>query len=155
MKKRTLAGLTATTAAVAGTAAFAVTGATAASSTDAVRAVQTAAKGVSAQPYELDRERKHWEVTFADGTQRHVSLDGRKVVKTERDDRDAAVSQARVTLLTALRNAGPRAGKTQLEEADLDREDGTLVWTVSFADDTEVELDARTGKVLRVEQDDD
>jgi hypothetical protein len=44
MKKRTIAGLTATTAAIGGTAIFAVGGATAAASSDAVRAVQTASK---------------------------------------------------------------------------------------------------------------
>jgi uncharacterized membrane protein YkoI len=154
MKKRTFAGLTTATAvAVAGTVAFAAGGATAASSSDAVRAVQTASKGISAKPYELDRERNRWEVTFADGTQKHVSLDGRRVTKTTRDDRDPEVTQARVTLVAALRAAAPRAGNTQLTEADLDREDGQLVWTVGFADDTDVEVDARTGKVLRVDKD--
>lgn len=154
MKKRTLAALTTATA-VSATAAFAVSGATAASSSDAVRAVQTASKGVSAKPYELDRERNRWEVTFADGTQKHVSLDGRKVTKTTRDDRESEVAQARVTLVTALRNAAPRAGNTNLTDADLDSDDGQLVWTVGFANDTDVDVDARTGKVLRVDRDDD
>ena len=83
MKK--IALLAAGAAAVGGGTAVATT-ATAASSTDAVRAVQTASKGVSHKAYELDRERNHWEVTFADGTQRHVTLDGRRVTATERDD---------------------------------------------------------------------
>ena len=154
MKKRTLAALTTATAVTAGTA-IAAGGATAASSSDAVRAVQTASKGVSAKPYELDRERNRWEVTFADGTQKHVSLDGRKVTKTTRDDRDAEVNQARVTLVTALRNAAPRAGNTQLTDADIDADDGQLVWQIGFANDTDVDVDARTGKVLRVDKDDD
>lgn len=155
MKKRTIAGLTATTAAVAGTAVFAAGGATAASSTDAVRAVQTASKGISAKAYELDRERNRWEVTFADGTQKHVSLDGRRVTKTTRDDRDSEVNQARITLIGALRAAAPRAGDTRIEDADLDDDDGRLVWQVSFSKDVDVDVDARTGKVLRVEKDDD
>lgn len=153
MKKRTLAALTTATALTAGTA-FAVTSATAASSTDAVRAVRTASKGVSAKPYELDRERNRWEVTFADGTQKHVSLDGRKVTKTTRDDRDAEVNQARTTLVAALRAAAPRAGNAQLTDADIDSDDGQLVWQIGFANDTDVDVDARTGKVLRVDQDD-
>ena len=153
MKKRTLAGLTTATAVAAGSA-FAVSGATAASSSDAVRAVQTASKGVSAKPYELDRERNRWEVTFADGTQTHVSLDGRKVTKTTRDDRDSEVNQARTTLVAALRAAAPRAGNTQLTDADIDDEDGRLVWQIGFANDTDVDVDARTGKVLRVDKDD-
>ncbi|MBE2319644.1 PepSY domain-containing protein [Solirubrobacter sp. CPCC 204708] len=155
MKKRTIAGLTATTAAVAGTAAFAVTGATAASSSDAVRAVQTASKGVSAKLYELDKERRHWEVTFADGTQKLVALDGSKVTKTRRDDRETEVDQARVSLVAALRAAAPRVGETALTDADLDSDEGQLVWQIGFADDTDVDVDARTGKVLRVDRDDD
>jgi len=156
MKKRTLAALTtATVTAVAAGTAFAVTGATAASSSDAVRAVQTASKGVSAKPYELDRERNHWEVTFADGTQKLVALNGSKVTKTRRDDRDADVDQARVSLVAALRAAAPRAGNTQLTDADIDADDGQLVWQIGFANDTDVDVDARTGKVLRVDKDDD
>jgi len=135
------------------------TTASAASSTDAVRAVQTASKGVSHKAYELDRERNRWEVTFADGTQRHVTLDGRRVTATKRDDdRSAAAASARVSLATALRTAAPRANGT-LTDADLDRERGALVWSVNFEAsgdrETEVEVDARTGKVLRVTQDDD
>ena len=155
MKKRTIAGLTATTAALGGTALFAAGGATAASSSDAVRAVQTASKGMSAKPYELEKERKHWEVTFADGTQKLVTLNGSKVTKTRRDDRDSAVNQARTSLVAALRAAAPRAGNTTLTDADLDDDDGALVWQIGFANDTDVDVDARTGKVLRVEKDDD
>ena len=155
MNKRTIAGVTATTAAVAGAALFAATGATAASSSDAVRAVQTASKGISAKAYELDKERTRWEVTFADGTQKHVSLNGSKVTKTTRDDRESTVNQAKITLIGALRAAAPRAGNTTLTDADIDNEDGTLVWQVGFANDTDVDVDARTGKVLRVDRDDD
>lgn len=151
MKK--IALLVAAGAAAGGGVAVATT-ATAASSTDAVRAVQTASKGVVHKAYELDRERKHWEVTFADGTQRHVSLDGRRVTATTRDDdRSSAAASARVSLATALRTAATRARGT-VEEAELDRERGALVWNVSFGE-TDVEVDARSGKVLRVTQDDD
>ena len=141
---------------VAAGAATVVTGTAvaASSSTDAVRAVQTASKGVSHKAYELDRERNRWEVKFADGTERHVTLDGRRVTATRRDDdRSAAAASARVSLATALRTAAGRANGT-LDDAELDRERGTLVWNVSFGE-TEVEVDARTGKVLRVTQDDD
>jgi uncharacterized membrane protein YkoI len=153
MKKRTLAVLTAVTAATA-TTAVAVTAATAAPSADAVRAVQTASKGVSAKPYELDRERKRWEVTFADGTKRYVTLDGKKVTKTRKDDRETLVNRAKVSMVGALRAAAPRAGHTRIEEAEIEREDGRLVWQVGFTNDTEVEVDALTGKVLRVDTDD-
>ena len=156
MKK--IALLAAGAAAVGGGVAVATT-ATAASSTNAVRAVHTASKGVSHKAYELDRERNRWEVKFADGTERHVTLDGRRVTATKRDDdRSRAAASTRVSLATALRTAAPRAQGT-LSDADLDRERGTLVWSVNFEAsgdrETEVEIDARTGKVLRVTQDDD
>jgi uncharacterized membrane protein YkoI len=155
MKKRSIAALTTATAVAAGTTLVAVSGATAASSSDAVRAVQTASKGISAKPYELDKERNHWEVTFADGTQKLVTLNGSKVTKTRRDDRDTEVSRATTSLVAALRAAAPRAGNTQLTDADIDNDDGQLVWQIGFANDTDVDVDARTGKVLRVDRDDD
>lgn len=155
MKKRSIAALATATTVAAGTTLVAVSGATAASSSDAVRAVQTAAKGVASKAYELDKERNHWEVTFADGTQKLVTLNGNKVTKTRRDDRDTEVNQARITLVGALRAAAPRAGNTTLTDADIDDDDGRLVWQIGFANDTDVDIDARTGKVLRVDRDDD
>jgi uncharacterized membrane protein YkoI len=153
-----IAALAAGAAVAGGGTAAAVTAAHAASSTDAVRAVQTASRGISHKAYDLDRERNRWQVTFADGTERHVSLDGRKVTATRRDDdRSSQVASARVSLATALKAAAPRANGT-LDGADLDSERGTLVWSVSFDGagdrETEVDVDARTGKVLRVTHDD-
>ena len=121
--------------------------ATAASSTDAVRAVQTASRGQAAKPTELDRERKHWEVTFANGVERKVSLDGRRVTSTGTTD-DRTREATGVGLVAALRAAAPRVNGT-IEGAELD--DG--VWTVSI-DDRDVEVDPASGRVLRVIQDD-
>ncbi|HEX6022281.1 MAG TPA: PepSY domain-containing protein [Solirubrobacter sp.] len=155
MKK--IAIIAAATAGLAGVAAFA-TVANGASSADAVRAVNTASRGISAKPYELDRERTRWEVQFADGTERHVTLNGRRVTSTRRtDDRSTLVASARVSLTSALRTAARRARGT-LEDADLERERGRLVWSVNFERsgdrETEVEVDARTGRVVRVTHDD-
>jgi uncharacterized membrane protein YkoI len=140
--------------AAAGVLALGATAAHAASSTDAVRAVQTAGKGISHKAYDLDRDDNRWEVKFADGTERHVTLDGRRVIRTTRDDdRSTRVAAARVSLATALKTAAPRANGT-LEGGEIETERGRLVWSVDFADDTEVEVDARTGKVVRVNHDD-
>ena len=156
MKK--IALLAAGAAALGGGIAVATT-ASAASSTDAVRAVQTASKGVSHKAYELDRERNRWEVTFADGTQRHVTLDGRRVTATRATTTArAAAASARVSLATALRTAAPRANGTldrrrpgpRARDARVERE-----LRGSGDRETEVEVDARSGKVLRVTQDDD
>lgn len=130
----------------------------AASSTDAARAVETASRGMSAKPFDLDRERNRWEVQFANGVERHVSLDGRRVLATRRDDdRSRRVSQAKISLADAIRRAGRRASGT-VTGADLDRERGVLVWSVEFERgdrDTEVDVNARTGSIVRVTHDDD
>ncbi len=154
MKKK-IAIIAVGAAALGGAAAF-TTAANGASSSTAVRAVQTASRGMSQKPYELDRERNRWEVKFADGTERHVTLDGRRVTATRRDDdRSRRVASARVSLASALRTAAARASGT-LEDAELDTERGTLVWSVNFegARETEVDVDARSGRVVRVTHDD-
>jgi len=164
MTKRTRTALAAGAVTVAGigTAAH-VTSAPAATATDAVRAVETASRGIAGRPYDLDRERNRWEIGIASGQERHVSLDGRKLLATRRDDddsRDAArVAQARVSLAAALRTAAGRAQGT-LTDAEIDTAaGGTLVWTVSFESsgdrETEVAVDARTGKVHSVRTEDD
>jgi len=133
--------------AVLGGTAFFTANALGAPSGDAVRAVQTASHGLSTKPVELDRGRKHWEVTFANGTERKVTLDGRRVTSTRRDD-DRAAEPTGVSLVAVLRAAAPKASG-QIEDADLD--DG--VWTVSIGAH-DVDVDPRTGKVLRVTRDD-
>jgi len=123
------------------------TSASGAASSDAVRAVQTASRGQSAQPTELDRERKHWEVTFANGVERKVSLDGKRVTSTRTTD-DRTREATGVGLVAALRAAAPRVNGT-IEGAELD--DG--VWTVSIGE-KDVEVDPTNGRVLRVVTDD-
>jgi uncharacterized membrane protein YkoI len=142
--------------------AAAVTGgavtAHASSSSDAVRAVHTASRGVAPKAYDLEREHRRWEVKFADGTERHVTLDGRRVTATRRDDDGSRrVSRARVSLAGALKTAAKRAHGT-LTDAEIDTSRGRLVWKVGFErsddDETEVIVDAKSGRVLRVVHDD-
>jgi uncharacterized membrane protein YkoI len=154
---KTIAILAAGAAALGGGAAAAHA---AASSTDAVRAVQTASKGISHKAYDLDRDGKRWEVKFADGTERHVTLDGRKVTSTRRDDdRSSRVAAARVSLASALKTAAARGNGT-LTDAEIDTtRGGTLVWSVNFErsddDETEVLIDAKSGRVVSVTHDTD
>ena len=112
-------------------------------SSDAVRAVQTASQGVSHKAYDLERDRNRWEVKFADGTERDVSLDGRRVTATRRDDdRSRRVAAARVSLASALKTAAARGNGT-LTDAEIDTtRAGALVWSVSFerSDDDETEV---------------
>jgi uncharacterized membrane protein YkoI len=152
--KHRIAIATATAAVVAGGAVAAH----AADSSDAVRAVHTASRGVSPKAYDLERERHRWEVKFADGTERHVTLDGRRVTATRRDDDGSRrVAHARVSLATALKTAAKRAHGT-LTDAEIETSRGRLVWNVSFErsddDETEVLVDAKSGRVVRVTHDD-
>jgi uncharacterized membrane protein YkoI len=168
------AALAAAALACGSDSATATSGASAASRlTDGQRAVATATRAVpGARAYDLERERlrgrRVWEVTLAKAHGRpyeiSVSANGRHVVDRRRDDHrsdDAAhVRHARVSFHRALKIAGARGGG-HLSEAEIDRErGGRLVWETTFehaGTETEVDVDARTGDVVRVrhERDDD
>ncbi len=137
----------------------------------AVRALDAAAAAVpDGRPYDLERDDDDddavWKITVASGGDRphelDVSADGRRIVGREREDRDddaADALRAGVTLAQALRIADGRT-PGHLDDAEIDREDGRLVWTVQFDEpsrdrDHEVTVDATTGEVVAVEIDDD
>jgi uncharacterized membrane protein YkoI len=134
----------------------------------AVKAVRTAAE--AGRPFDLERDRhrgrKVWEVDVATGPGRAaellISADGRQIVRrgTARPSRDAGHAlAARVGLATALRTAGGRA-TGRLDDADIDRRGGRLVWSATFEQrgaETEVDVDAASGTVVdvRSEREDD
>jgi hypothetical protein len=134
----------------------------------AVRAVQTARE--SGRPYDLERDRYHgnrvWEVDVSrrSGAPRElkISADGRRVVhrkRTDWSDDAERVRDVKIGFTKALRTAATRADG-RLTDAELDREQGRLVWSATFergATETEVDVDATTGAVVRVrtEHDDD
>ena len=131
----------------------------------AVRALRTAGERVSrGRPYDLETERykgkRVWEVKVASGNQRpykfHVAAHGEKVVRSTRANQvgdDARTARrAKVSLARALRTADKRAGG-RFSEAEIDRTDGgTLVWQVTFerrgGRETEVIINAKTGRVI-------
>jgi uncharacterized membrane protein YkoI len=135
---------------------------------EARRAVHSAAAAVRhGRPYDLERDRRGWEVDVAvPGSARphevQVSADGRRVVAHRRDDSgsdDAAKArQATVGFERALRVAA-RRGSGALTEAEIDRDRrGRLVWQATFergATETEVSVDARSGNVTSVRHDRD
>jgi len=140
---------------------------------NAVKAARTAAGEGSGRPYDIERDRQRgnavWEVDVTSGSGRStelvVSADGKKIVRrgTSRRSDDANLAgDAKVSLATALRTAGGRASG-KLEDADIDREGGRLVWTATFerrGSETEVLVNAKTGKVVdviteREDEDDD
>ncbi|HEX5582630.1 PepSY domain-containing protein [Gaiella sp.] len=137
----------------------------------AIAAVRLAGRQVrGGRPYDVEDERFRgrivWEVEVAAGTQRPhvflVSANGKQVVRralARRLGDDARrVLRARVTLAQALRIAGRRASG-RFSEAEIDdARGGAIVWEASFNRpgnvETEVVVDARTGRVLRVTTDD-
>ncbi len=135
---------------------------------DAVKAVRTAGAEGRAFDVESDRHRgkRVWEVDVIAGSGRaqeiRVSADGSKILhrgKARRSDDARDASQATVSLATALKTADGRASGG-LDGAEIDREAGRLVWTASFerrGSETEVDVDAKSGKVLdvRTEREDD
>jgi uncharacterized membrane protein YkoI len=135
----------------------------------AVKALRTAAKAAAGRPYDLERDRHRgrrvWEVDVAKRAGRAselvISADGTRVVKrhrTHRSDDAAKARRASIGLAKALRTASRRASGT-LTEADIDRtRGGRLVWSVTFERgqiETEVDVDARSGKVVRVQTEHD
>ena len=66
------------------------------------------------------------------------------------------VRRARISLARAIRIADRRA-TGRLDEAEIDREDGRLVWELQFERgdlETDVTVHARSGRVLEVDRDD-
>ncbi|HWK30404.1 MAG TPA: PepSY domain-containing protein [Solirubrobacter sp.] len=137
---------------------------------DARRAVRTAERKLRhGRAYDIESDRlrgqRVWEVKVARGTT-HASVldvraDGRRVVRQRRtkvsdDVRKAA--GAKVSLNRALKTAGARAAGGRFDEAEIDRWRGKLVWEATFKRsgdrEVEVKIDARSGKVLDVSQDD-
>lgn len=138
---------------------------------DAVRALGTAAMAVpNGRPYDLEgddhRGERAWEIKVASGNDRPhelmVSADGRRILEHDRKDGDddaAKVLSAEVTLAEALQIADRRVSGN-LDEAEIDRERGTVIWTVKFDEaaqdrEHEVIVDAATGEVIAVETDED
>jgi uncharacterized membrane protein YkoI len=135
---------------------------------EARQAIGTARAATHGAPaYDIESERRRgasvWEVKLATGGGRavevDVSADGRRVVHrhalAKRDDEARLVGSAKVTLAAALRTADAHASGP-FDEAELDREHGSLVWSVSFgtgADEVEIEVDARSGAVVGTDRD--
>lgn len=146
------------------------TGSTGAAVTgDVETAARTALDQVDGTVFSVDVDGQGWDVTVvtADGVETDVELDpaGTSVVRsvedTENDADDAAEREqllsASVDYLTAIEAASGEVQGT-VTGVDLSEDNGTAIWAVSFDEDTAteqtVEIDADSGDVLRVEQDD-
>jgi uncharacterized membrane protein YkoI len=171
MTKKTPAFLSAV--AILGASAVAVPAMSAPSSSSSATGVSAAVRALhtardTGRPYDLERDRyrgrRVWEVDVAPRSgaakELKISANGKRVVhrKTVRDSADARrVRKAKVSFAAALRTAAKRASG-RLTEAELDRERGRLVWSATFERgniETDVDVDAKTGKVVRVHSEHD
>ena len=133
---------------------------------NALRAISTARATAPGRAYDIESERRgraaFWEVkvsTAAGAVEVIVSGNGRKALSHRslaRPDKEARwVRSTPVSLATAVRTAaGEAAGR--FDEAELDREDGRLVWSASFGSgpsEIEIEVDAQSGRVVGSDDD--
>lgn len=135
----------------------------------ALRAVRTVERRLrGARSFELELEggrRPGWEINVSDSSRRawkyRTDRSGKRVQTRKRDkwDNDAKDSRkVKVTLARALKIA-TRRSSLRFDQIELERtRSGRLVWEAEFKGsgdrETEVTVDARTGKVLRVKHDD-
>lgn len=127
-------------------------------------AVALAESETGGTAYAVDRESDGWEVELAVGDEQvdvRVDQAGTEVLDTRPDGRldddDRAELDAATVTLTGAIEAALAEVPGELEDADLDEDDGTVAWKVSIREsdgaEREVHLDAADGDVLRVEND--
>lgn len=125
------------------------------------RAIQLAETESGGVAYKIDDEDNDdaWEVDvlLPDGTGMEVTVDheGTEVLGTEADDDPDVTELPSTTLLDAISAAIAHTPGT-LDDAELDEEDGRLVWKVELdatanGDDFEIHLDPATFQVLKTD----
>lgn len=125
------------------------------------RAIQLAETESGGVAYKIDDEDNDdaWEVDvlLPDGTGMEVKVDraGQNVLETENDD-DADVTELPSTTLMDAISAAVAHIPGVLDDAELDDEDGRVVWKVELdqtadGDDVELHLDAATMEVVKTD----
>lgn len=123
---------------------------------DAVRAITTAEADAGGRAFELDTDDGQWQVHVAVGDREvevRVSADGSRAESS--DDSDgldaddaAALAATTTTLADAIRIAATRAsGGARIDEAALEQNDGSPVWTVDLAGGITVRVSGIDGSV--------
>lgn len=119
-------------------------------------------------PYDLEETTEGgtagWEIKVAFKTGKPlefiVTRNGNRIVnqrKHKHDDDVDKANQATVKLTSALATSGKKV-RGNLDEAEIDREGGRIVWTATFKDGSiehETFVDANNGKLLRVKTEND
>ncbi|MFI2297220.1 PepSY domain-containing protein [Isoptericola sp. NPDC019571] len=128
-------------------------------------AIATAERKAGGTAYAIDDPDRDntWEVDVATGTisvEVEVSADGTEVVRTQEDDLDAddrrALADATVSITQAIERTVARSAG-DLDDAELDEEDGRYHWSVTVLVDgveTDYRVGTQDGKVVQERGDD-
>ncbi|MFI2105299.1 PepSY domain-containing protein [Isoptericola sp. NPDC019693] len=128
--------------------------------TAGLKAIATAEKEAGGTAYAVDDPDRDntWEVDVATGTtsvEVEVSADGTEVVRTQDDDLDAddrrALDAATVSITQAIERTVAESGG-DLEDAELDEDDGRDHWSVTVLTDgteTDYRVGTQDGKVVQ------
>lgn len=127
----------------------------------AAAAVQLAESSVpGSKAVELDWDDGKWKVTVVAGNQEtefEIDADGKNVINREDDDDDSDdaeyVKQVKISIIDASEIALDEV-PGEFDSADLDEEDGNVVWKIEIDDpnDVEVYVSAVDGKIIKVDR---
>lgn len=99
---------------------------------------------------ELEDDGRTWEIEFADDTE--IKIDARSGTLIKHDQSQAAASNLNtISVWDAVAIARMSVPTSEPVEAELEFDDGRLLWEVEFANGTEVEIDAISGIVLDID----
>ncbi|MGB3954605.1 MAG: PepSY domain-containing protein [Brooklawnia sp.] len=119
----------------------------------AVALAESEVPGSQAVGLDLDDDGS-WEVEVISGERKFefdISADGRTVLEREEDDADddkvSKLAQVQVPITDAISTAMTQVAG-QFDDAELDEEDGRVVWEVNLDDDVDVHVDVVTGEIV-------
>lgn len=106
---------------------------------------------------ELDTDDEYFEIFVYDGQtewELEVDRESFEIIDTEDDGIDSddqeKAEAVEIDIIEALTTAAEEGG-AEVEQAELDTEDGTAVWEIELANDVEVYVDVATGEVLKTD----
>lgn len=106
---------------------------------------------------ELDTDDDYYEIFVYDGQtewELEVDRESFELIDTEDDGIDSddqeKAEAVEIDIVEALTTASEEGG-AEVEQAELDTEDGTVVWEIELSNDVEVYVDVVTGEVVKTD----
>mgnify|MGYP002721478847 CR=1 FL=1 len=106
---------------------------------------------------ELDTDDSYYEIFVYDGQtewELEVDRESFEIIDTEDDGIDSddqeKAEAVEIDIIEALTTAAEEGG-AEVEQAELDTEDGTVVWEIELTNDVEVYVDVTNGEVVKVD----